>query len=184
MKGNENRSKMEKAVDLNGKTILLREYELETDPSKLAKNLYDQIKTEVQIQELRASMKKWYNNSHTRVILVAECDQELITSLMLDGCLGPTPNEKFQFYAVVTAEHFRGTGVSQLLFSFAKEWVRQFNARILLVDTWANNIRARKYYEKLGFKQYGCLPQGLENRQGEGYVDEIFYYMNIQEKRK
>ncbi|MHA1584087.1 MAG: GNAT family N-acetyltransferase [Promethearchaeota archaeon] len=171
---------MKKEINLNGKTILLREYEIETDPVKLTKYLYDKSKTEDQIQDLKTSMKEWYSSHHTRVILVAEFNQEIIASLMLDGCLGPTPNEKFNLYSVVTAEHFRGTGISQLLFSFAKEWVKKFNARILLVETWSNNYRARKYYEKLGFIQYGCLPKGLENRQGEGYVDEIFYFMNIQ----
>jgi RimJ/RimL family protein N-acetyltransferase len=48
-----------------------------------------------------------------------------------------------------------------------------------LVDTWANNIRARKFHEKLGFQQYGVLPNGLVNREGDGYVDEIFYYYNL-----
>lgn len=61
---------------------------------------------------------------------------------------------------------------------FAKLWVKQYRARFMLVETWANNVAARKFYEKMGFKQYGCLPDGLSDRhENQKYVDEIFYFL-------
>ncbi len=80
-----------------------------------------------------------------RVRLVAVYKQELIATLQLKGCLGSKPNDHFTLTSVVTAPQYRGKGTSTILLEFAKEWVKQYDARILLVETWENNIAARKF---------------------------------------
>ena len=50
---------------------------------------------------------------------------------------------------------------------------------MLLLETSDNNFAAKAFYEKIGFKQYGVLPNGLPNRKGVGFVDEIHYYFNL-----
>ncbi len=111
---------------------------------------------------------------------MAEYKHELVASLNLQGCLGPKPNDQFTLTSVVTADQYRGTGISTILFEFAKEWIKPYDARILLVETWETNVAARKFYEKMGFQQYGCLPHGSINRQEEGkFVDSIFYFLNL-----
>ncbi len=170
---------MQKQLDFEDHPLLLREYDFTHDPPKLVQHLYDKMNSPEGIAALKDG-DQWMRSKHrVRVRLVAEYNHELIASLQLEGCLGPNPNDHFTLYSVVTAPQFRGKGISAILFNFAKEWVSQYDARILLVDTWANNLPARKFYEKLGFTQYGCLPQGLINRQGEGYVDAIYYYLNL-----
>ncbi|MCF2141072.1 MAG: GNAT family N-acetyltransferase [Candidatus Lokiarchaeota archaeon] len=170
---------MKREIQFNGSPLIFREYDFENDPPKLVKYLYDKMNSPDGIAALKKGDLWLKDKSQVRVRLVAEYEQELIASLVLEGCLGPKPNDRFTLFSVVTAPQYRGKGISKLLFEFAKEWIRRYNARILLVETWENNLSARKFYEKMGFKQYGCLPKGSINRQGEGYVDEILYYMNL-----
>jgi GNAT superfamily N-acetyltransferase len=170
---------MKKEIEFNGLPLILREYDFETDPPKLVENLYDKMNSPEGIIELKQGDLWFKDEFQIRVRLVAEYQHELIASLQLQGCLGPKPNDHFTLTSVVTAPQYRGTGISTILFKFAKEWIRPYDARILLVETWETNIAARKYYEKIGFEQYGCLPQGSINRQGDGFVDGIFYFLNL-----
>jgi len=65
------------------------------------------------------------------------------------------------------------------MFNFICKLAKNYDGRMLLVETWDNNYVAKAFYEKIGFKQYGILPNGLANRKGEGFVDEILYYFNL-----
>ena len=170
---------MKKEIDFSGWPLILREYDFDKDPPKLVKYVYDKMNSPEGIIALKKGDHWFKDEFQIRVRLVAEYKEELIASLQLNGCLGPKPNDQFRLTSVATAPQYRGTGISSILFEFAKEWVKPYNARMLLVETWETNIGARKYYEKLGFKQYGCLPHGSINRQGEGFMDEIFYFLNL-----
>lgn len=174
------KTQMQKIIEWNQQPLTLREYDFDLDPPKIVQYCFDQMNSPEGIAQLRESDKWLRNGPQKKIRLVAEYKNEIVASMGLEGCLGPKPNDHFTLNSVVTAEHSRGTGVSKLLFEFAKDWVTRYGARILLVDTWENNIPARRFYEKLGFKQYGCLPKGLINRQGEGYVDNILYYLNLE----
>jgi GNAT superfamily N-acetyltransferase len=170
---------MQQIIDFQNTQVTLREYNFDLDPPKLVKYLFDKMNSEDGIAQLREGDKSFQNSRMTRVRLVAEIVGELCATSTLEGCLGPTPNDKFTLYSVVTAPHYRGTGLSRLMFNFACQWAKSRGGRILLVDTWENNLAARAFYEKMGFHQYGALPNGLANREGDGYVDEIFYFMNL-----
>jgi len=170
---------MKREIEFDGSPLILREYDFEKDPPKLVVKLY----TKMNSPEGLVALKKgdlWFKDAfYLRVRLVAEYQHELIASLQLQGCLGPNPNDLFTLTSVTTALQYRGKGISAILFEFAKEWINQYNARILVVETWESNIPARKFYEKMGFKQYGCLPKGLFKRQGDGFEDEILYFLNL-----
>ncbi|MHA1520722.1 MAG: GNAT family N-acetyltransferase [Promethearchaeota archaeon] len=170
---------MKKEIEFNGSPLILREYDFENDPPKLVKYLYEKMNSPEGISELKKGDRWFKDEFHVRVRLVVVYKQDLIASLQLQGCLGHKPNDHFTLTSVVTAPQYRGKGISTILLDFAKEWVKPYDARILLVETWKNNTAARKFYEKMGFKQYGSLPKGLVNREGEGYVDEILYFMNL-----
>ena len=170
---------MQQIIDFQNKQVILREYNFDLDPYKLVIHLFDKMNSENGIKELKEG-DVWYHDSQiTRVRLVAEIDGELYASLNLQGCLGQTPNDNFRLTSVVTSSNFRGTGLSRLMFNFACQWAKSHGGRMLLVETWDTNYVAKAFYEKIGFKQYGILPNGLVNRKGKGFVDEILYYFNL-----
>ncbi len=170
---------MQQIIDFQNTKVILREYNFELDPPKLVIHLFDQMNSDEGILKLREGDAWFHDPLITRVRLVAEIDGELYATSTLEGCLGPTPNDKYKLTSVVTVPSYRGTGLSRLMFNFACQWARSNGGRMLLVETWENNEAARVFYEKMGFKQYGILPNGLSNRKGDGFIDEIHYYFNL-----
>lgn len=170
---------MQQITNFQNTQVIFREYNFDLDPPKLVIHLFDQMNSKEGIIKLREGDEWFHDSQITRVRLVAEIDGVLNATCTLEGCMGPKPNDKFNLYAVVTAPHYRGTGLSRLMFDFACKWARSNGARMLLVETWDNNDAAKAFYEKIGFIQYGVLPNGLPNRKGEGFVDEIYYYFNL-----
>lgn len=53
--------------------------------------------------------------------------------------------------AVDTA--FEGQGIGRILLDKAEEWAREQGCSLLTLYVFSNNSRARKVYEKLGFKE-------------------------------
>ena len=48
---------------------------------------------------------------------------------------------------------FEGQGVGRILLDKAEEWAREQGCSLLTLYVFSNNSRARKVYEKLGFKE-------------------------------
>ncbi len=170
---------MKKIIRFNDTDLLLREYNFENDPPKMVKYLFDKMNSKAGISELRAG-DAWFHDSHViRVRLVAEINGELYATATLEGSLGPLINDKYTLFSVVTAEKYRRTGLSQLLMDFACQWAKNHSGRLMLVETWESNERARKFYEKLGFHQFGILPNGIKKRSGDGYEGLIYYFLDL-----
>lgn len=173
---------MKDNIEFQDNGVLLREYDFKNDPPKLVKHLFDQMNSEMGISKLREGDSWFHDNFITRVRLVAEINGELYATTTLEGCLGPVKNDKYTLFSVVTAEKYRGTGLSQLLFDFTCRWARNHSGRLLLAETWESNKDARKFYRKMGFRQYGILPKGIKKRSGDGFEDEIHYFLNLSKK--
>ena len=170
---------MQQIIDFQNTKVIFREYNFDLDPPKIVIYLYDQMNSDEGILKLREGDTWFHDPLITRVRLVAEIDGKLYAVCNLEGCLGITPNDQFRLTSVATSPNFRGPGLSRLMFNFACKWAKSHGGRMLLVDTWDNNYVAKAFYEKIGFIQYGILPNGLVNREGEGYVDGIYYYFNL-----
>lgn len=170
---------MKDNVSFQGNDVLFREYNFENDPPKLVKYLFNQMNSKAGISELRVG-DSWFHDNHvTRVRLVAEINGELYATATLEGSLGPLINDKYTLFSVVTAEKYRGTGLSQLLINFACQWAKNHSGRLMLVETWESNERARKFYEKIGFHQFGILPNGIKKRSGDGFEGLIYYFLDL-----
>ncbi len=168
-----------KEVPFQDSLVILREYDFKTDPEKLVVYLFDKMNSEDGLKALREGDKRFQDSQYFRKRLVAEFKGELIATTTVDQGINIYKEHSFRLYSVVTAPRFQGTGLSQILFEYVKDYIKKHNATLILVETWEDNIPARKFYEKLGFKEYGRLPNGLKNRNEEGFVDEIMYFMNI-----
>jgi ribosomal protein S18 acetylase RimI-like enzyme len=169
-----------KKVPFQSTHAILREYDMENDPEKLVIHLFNQMKsTEENINSVREGDKWFQDPDHQRKRFVAEIEGDLYATISVGQGMNRLEMHRYRMYSVVTAKQYQGTGLSALLFEYVKEWIEQQNGRLILVETWEDNMRARKFYEKLGFIQYGSLPNGLKNRNGKGFVPEIFYYFEI-----
>jgi ribosomal protein S18 acetylase RimI-like enzyme len=49
--------------------------------------------------------------------------------------------------------HFEGQGIGRILLDKAEEWAHMEGCHLLSLYVFSNNSRARKIYEKLGFKE-------------------------------
>jgi RimJ/RimL family protein N-acetyltransferase len=82
-------------------------------------------------------------------------------------------------FGISVAKEFRGNGAGEkLMEAVIKESIRKLpDLKIIQLDCFANNPVAQNLYKKLGFVEYGRLPNGLK-RKGE-FVDEILMYKKI-----
>lgn len=157
--------------------VILRPYDFVNDPPKLVHHLFTTLNNKKGIARLQREDEFFKEAPEDQIRFVAEIEGEIYSTITL--IRKRWEKDKFGVYSVVTAEKFRGTGLSQLLFCYACRWAKQHEGRFLLLSTWEDNSQARRYYEKVGFKQYGLLPNGLLNRKGKGFINQIFYYYNL-----
>jgi L-amino acid N-acyltransferase YncA len=66
---------------------------------------------------------------------------------------------------------YRDIGIGREMMSVLIEESRKAGLKILILDVFATNARAKNVYGKLGFREVGRIPKGLF-KDGE-YVDEI-----------
>ena len=170
---------MQQTSTFENEHLKLREYDIASDRESYMNNLFPHLNSEQGIKELDKWDEWLEDKDQTRVRLVAELNNEIIATCTLVGCMGVKPNDNFTLFSVETSKFYRGSGISQKLFDFCSTWARSKGARILLVETWVNNTTARKFYEKVGFIQFGCLPKGILDRSSQGFVDLIYYYYNL-----
>lgn len=146
-------SVLTKEAQINGKLVVLRLYNSKIDDKKLIKTLFTKMDNEKGLKELREGDKEYFTNSELNFRLVAECDNELIASLTLMNEEKFKINSKMTVYSVVTKKEYQGSGVSALLFNFACSWAKKLGESEVIVNTDNWNIRAQKFYEKMGCKE-------------------------------
>lgn len=52
---------------------------------------------------------------------------------------------------------FHGTGIAQELMGFAERFAKENGFEVLWLGVWEHNKRAKKFYEKMGFKDSGHM---------------------------
>lgn len=82
-------------------------------------------------------------------------------------------------FGISVAKECRGEGVGKILMDLViKEAIKNIKElKIITLECFAINNIAINLYQKLGFKEYGRLPQGLK-RQGK-FVDEVLMFKKI-----
>lgn len=71
----------------------------------------------------------------------------------------------------------RGTGLAKKAFKALFPILRKEGVELLRAGIFSDNLRARRFYEKLGFKEYGVLPGGL--KRGQKHFDCVFVYKKL-----
>lgn len=95
----------------------------------------------------------------------------------LEGFLGFTPlrNPKIAHKGILWGMYIkpdtRGTGLAEAMIEAALAYARDHVEQVL-ISVIADNKRARRFYEKMGFEPYGVEPRALKI--GGKYYDEEF----------
>lgn len=82
-------------------------------------------------------------------------------------------------FGLTIAKEWRGNGIGRLLMEKVIEEAQKNikGLKIISLGVFGNNTVAKKMYEKVGFKEYGILPKGIQHR-GE-WVDHIYMYREL-----
>ncbi len=107
--------------------------------------------------------------------------ERLIGKLTIDALPYPSLAHAFWLHAVYVHPDARGSGASTALMQAAIEGARTKGAS--RVALWVNeaNATARRFYERIGFRETGRIPGGI--RVGEGYVDDILMSRDLTSDR-
>ena len=97
--------------------------------------------------------------------------ERLVGKLCIDALPYPSLAHTFWVHAVYVHPDARGRGASTTLMRAAIERAGATGAR--RVALWVNeaNATARRFYERLGFREVGRIPEGI--RAGDRYVDDV-----------
>ncbi len=82
-------------------------------------------------------------------------------------------------FGISVAKDFRGEGLGKFLMELVLNEAKKEipSLKIVALDVYSNNLIAQELYKKLGFIEYGRLPNGIM-REGK-FEDAILMYKNI-----
>jgi GNAT superfamily N-acetyltransferase len=92
------------------------------------------------------------NPSGTAVFIAEDEDGKSLGFIHLTTAVDYYTEEKHGHVSdVVVAADGEGRGVGRVLMAVGEEWAREQGYRLLTLNVFMQNMRARKFYEKLGF---------------------------------
>ncbi len=173
--------------DKSSRVVTFR-YPTINDVEKL-KNYINQISLEKTYilyqgeQQTLESETKWLNEKLEKisqqkcVYLCAFCDNQLIGSSEIT--LKDEVKSHIGSFGIIIDKNFRGLGIGKKLMELViSESVKNIpKLKIIELEVFGNNLIAKKLYEKLGFIEFGRLPEGILH-QGK-YVDSVLMFKKI-----
>lgn len=105
--------------------------------------------------------------------------ERLVGKLTIDALPYPSLAHTFWIHAVYVHPDARGTGASAKLLQAAIEDVQAKGAKRIAL--WVNgaNGHARRLYERVGFRQTGCVPGGI--KVDGAYVDDVLMTLELRD---
>lgn len=170
-----------------GKEIIVRYPEI-ADLEKMLdfiNNLSDE-KTFVRYQgehETVESEKKYLESrleaikSGKAVHLLVFCDNELIA--VSDIHMMDKTERHIGAFGIAVSKSFRGEGVGKILMNLIEEEAKKKlpNLKMITLGVYSTNAIARNMYKKIGFTEYGILPNGI-SRNGK-FDDTVLMYKRV-----
>lgn len=103
--------------------------------------------------------------------------ERLIGKLTIDALPYPSLAHTFWVHAVYLHPDARGTGASSALFRAAIDDARAKGAQRIALWVQGENVHARRLYERLGFRQTGCVPGGIKI--AGRFVDDVLMTLEL-----
>lgn len=125
---------------------------------------FDEISLKTTKNRIKKTMKD--NNAEW---LVLESDKKMMGSIILRRLDGRTTH--VANFGIAFSHEAQGTGLAKFLMNIVLVYLKKNKVKILEASVMEDNLRARRFYEKLGFKEYGTLPMHYLKR--KKYVGNI-----------
>lgn len=74
-------------------------------------------------------------------------------------------------------KEFRREGLGKFLLQFILEQAKKAGIRTAILDVFSDNEIARSLYKKVGFSEFGCLPDGFYRK--NKFSDRIWMYKHL-----
>jgi len=154
-------------------------------------NAYDEVKRNpwlgINLFSKKPSVKderEWFKNTVERTrrgegfALVAEVDGKVVGISDVKNKMPQQEQKHVGAVGIYVLEGYRSMGVGcALLGSVIKKAKEQGKYEILMLSVFGNNKHAQSLYRKLGFAEFGTLPNGIK-RNGER-INEIYMFRKI-----
>ncbi|HEX5577527.1 MAG TPA: GNAT family N-acetyltransferase [Gemmatimonadaceae bacterium] len=135
--------------------IYLDTFAAQNRPEDIEMHAAKSYTPEIQLAELRDASKTY---------LIAEVEGEAAgfamvgtpESKLCNTCAAPI--ELFRFYV---DKVWHGRGVAQTMMNAVDELARAMGGRTVCLGVWEHNDRAKRFYEKIGFRDIGSQPYVL-----------------------
>ncbi|MEM2050752.1 MAG: GNAT family N-acetyltransferase [Thermoproteota archaeon] len=107
--------------------------------------------------------------------VVAEVDGKVVGNSEVTR--GAGDQSHVGFLGIIISGGYRDLGIGTRMLETLVEESRRAGLRLLVLDVYASNARARHVYSKLGFMEAGTIP-GMAFKK-EGYVDIVRMYLKL-----
>ena len=140
----------------------------------------DYILFEKQITDLKAE-KKWVDENVKNMmekkglILTAFYKNEIIGNADIN--IARDREKHIGSFGITIKYGFREEGIGTKMMGILFNETKKLGVKIVVLETFANNKRAIKCYEKIGFIKHGQLPGAIFWR--NKYIDAILMYKNL-----
>jgi RimJ/RimL family protein N-acetyltransferase len=79
--------------------------------------------------------------------------------------------------AIMIDSDSRGEGLGKFLMEFILQKGKELGVRTAILDVFSDNEVAKNLYERLGFKEFGSLPDGLYRK--KIFSDRVYMYKRL-----
>lgn len=81
-------------------------------------------------------------------------------------------------FGIALAKKYRADGIGTTLATHVIDQARQkLHVSLIQLEVFSENTPAQALYKKLGFKQFGTLPQGINYQ--NSFIDRIYMYKEV-----
>jgi len=156
------------------KDLIIRKMQI-GDHTGLKKNIFTEMEMS-QIEKNVMTNVRDMKNDNDWVYLVAEIESEIIGTTYIKFCTSSASNHVAELFSVVTSKNHLRMGVCRALIDKAIEIAKERNIEIITLTVRDGTI-ADTVYQKLGFKIYGVLKNGIKDK--DGYFNQNYYFLKI-----
>ncbi|MEN6614060.1 MAG: GNAT family N-acetyltransferase [Armatimonadota bacterium] len=146
-----------------------------------AQDLWENVYSRNTLNEVedRVAGNLWAYSEDKALPLVAEVDGHVIATMYIAFDEHPLRSHICTLHDVVVNPGFQRMGIARSLFEECKALAAK-NGKNTICISVRGGTTAETVYRKLGFTEYGRLPNGITESWGEhSTFDEVFFYMPL-----
>ncbi|MDE1768486.1 MAG: GNAT family N-acetyltransferase [Candidatus Micrarchaeota archaeon] len=159
------------------------------DVLQIGRSVYDEVEEDPAFGDHifltmpnRQEMKKWFEKlredmkSGDAVYAVAEIDGKVVGHCFVRRSLPVSEFAHVGTFSILVHKDHRSAGIGRQMAKFTIAKCKQ-KFRLLQLFVFGSNVRAKRLYRSLGFKDAGTIPKFY--KRGKKYIDRDIMYMEL-----